>query len=98
MQIGRPFFIAAVFASFLAACVSLVPGADKVRVTEDESDISGCNIVGYLELPGVAQGQVNGANADAEFRNQTVGLGGNTAYVTYAPFGSPVTGVAYHCP
>jgi len=98
MPIGRLFSATVVYAVFLTACVSLAPGADKVRLTKNESDIAGCSALGNIQLPGVAEGQINGANADAEFRNQTVGVGGNAALVTYAPFGVPVEGVAYRCP
>lgn len=98
MPIGRLFWAAAVYAIFLTACASLAPGADRVRVTRDPSDIAACTALGDISLPGVTEGQINGANADVEFRNQTVGVGGNAALVTYAPYGVPVQGVAYRCP
>jgi hypothetical protein len=47
--------------------------------------------VGNIKVPRDAQGQVDIANADAEFRNQTIGLGGNTAFVTSAPLGVSVS-------
>lgn len=80
----------------LTACVSLEPGADKVRITKDASDVANCSAVGNIKVPGDAQGQVT--TATAEFRNQTVGFGGDTAFVTFSPFGVPVEGIAYRCP
>ena len=98
MPIERLFPASLICAVLLTACVSLAPGADKVRVTNSESDLSGCSAIGNIELPGVADGQINGTNAYSEFRNQAVSVGGNAALVTYAPFGSPIKGVAYRCP
>jgi hypothetical protein len=43
--------------------------------------------VGNIKVPRDAQGKIDIANADAEFRNQTIGFGGNTAFVTSAPLG-----------
>ena len=98
MPIRRLFSATVVYAAFLSGCVSLAPGADKVRLTKNEADLWGCSALGNIELPGYAEGQITGANADAEFRNQAVSVGGNAALVTYAPFGSPIKGVAYRCP
>lgn len=89
---------ASLLACMLAACVSLAPGADKVRITKDPSDISKCTAVGNVKVPENSQGNVDIANAGAEFRNQIVGLGGNTGFVTYGPLKVPVEGVAYRCP
>ena len=79
----------------LTACVSLAPGADKVRITNHASDVAACNAVGNINLPRNAQGQIDSLDADTEFRNQTVGLGGNTAFVTSTVLGQAV---AYRCP
>jgi hypothetical protein len=94
----RIFAVALVLGSVLPACVSLAPGADKVRITKDASDVSTCTAVGNIKVPRNSQGNVDIANAEAQFRNQTVGLGGNTGFVTYGPLGVPVEGVAYRCP
>ena len=79
----------------LDACLSTpgpVPGAEKVHVTTDPSDVSACTAVGKIKVPG------GSPNVDILFRNQAVGLGGNTAFVTVT-FGTiPVDGVAYSCP
>jgi hypothetical protein len=82
----------------LTACVSLAPGADKVRVTKNASDVANCSAVGNIKVPGEASGQVDIATADTEFRNQAIGFGGNAAFVTSSPFGIPVEGIAYRCP
>jgi hypothetical protein len=79
----------------LTACVSLAPGADKVHVTSNRSDVANCNAVGNIKVARDAQGQIDFVNADAEMRNQTVGLGGNTAFVTSSLLGE---GIAYRCP
>ena len=82
-------------AILLTACASLAPGADKVRVTQKAADVANCTAVGNIKLPRDAQGQAAPVNAVAEFRNQTVSFGGNTALVTSSLLGE---GVAYRCP
>lgn len=98
MQIARYLYVAIIFVVALSACVSLAPGADKVRITKDASDVSACSAVGNIRLPSDANGNVDGYNADAQFRNQTVGLGGNTAFVTRSGLFVPIEGIAYRCP
>lgn len=80
------------------ACVTPAPGAAKVRITKLPSDVSNCTAVGNIKVPRNSDGNVDIANAETEFRNQTIGLGGNTAFETAAPLGVPVEGIAYRCP
>jgi hypothetical protein len=82
-------------ACVLSACVTLVPGADRVRITRNAPDVTGCTPVGNIGAPRNADGTVDLANADRQVRNQTVGLGGNTALLV-SPIG--YDGVAYKCP
>jgi carbon monoxide dehydrogenase subunit G len=91
----RVLISAAGAAILLAACVSLAPGADKVHVTDKASDVANCTAVGNLRISRDAQGQVDLVDADTEYRNQTVGLGGNTAFVTSSVLGQ---GIGYRCP
>ena len=94
VHIGRLLITAPVL-SLLSACVTLAPGADKVRITQNPADVSSCSAVGNIKAPRGAQGQVDILDADTELRNQTIGLGGNTAFETSALLGE---GVAYRCP
>ena len=94
MHICRLLPTASVFA-LLTACVTLAPGADKVRITQNPAVVSSCSAVGNIKAPRSAQGQVDILDADTELRNQTIGLGGNTAFETSALLGE---GVAYRCP
>ena len=94
MHMGRLSMIVCANA-FLSACVALAPGADKVRITQNPADVSTCSAVGNIKAPRDGQGQVDIFNADAALRNQTIGLGGNTAFETSALLGE---GVAYRCP
>jgi len=71
--------------------IALVPGADKVRITKNPDDVASCKPVGNIHLK----------DADAnskEFRNEVVGLGGNSVMVTIGTPESPSQGVAYLCP
>jgi hypothetical protein len=91
--------LAAVITLWLTACVTPAPGADKVRITKSPSDVAACTAVGNITVPtNPSTGTVDIANAATEFRNQTVGLGGNTGLVTYGLVRAPAQGVAYRCP
>jgi hypothetical protein len=86
------------FPILVAACVSPAPGADRVRLTRNAADVSSCSAVGNVRVPPGSNGTVDIATADTEFRNQVVGYGGNTAFVSSEPLGVPVEGIAYRCP
>jgi len=84
-------FVSALILTFglLSACATtvLAPGADKVRMASNPSDVATCKATGNINIP-----QNAGLNADNIVRNQTVGFGGNTAFVT------PGSSIAYLCP
>jgi hypothetical protein len=83
-----------------AACqtVTPAPGADKVKVTHNSADVVACTAAGNIKVPRNANGVVDMATAETEFRNQAVGLGGNAALVTVGAMGIPAEGIAYKCP
>jgi hypothetical protein len=84
---------ALIAASLLSACaapVALAPGADKVQLTNDAGKVASCTPVGNIAVPNVAS-----EDSFAELRNHTIGLGGNTVFITSTQYG---TGVAYRCP
>ena len=72
----------------LAACVTtvLAPGADKVRMTSSPADVAGRKALGNLE------GSSDAINYQNIVRNETVGPGGNVAFLTTG------SGIAYLCP
>jgi hypothetical protein len=72
--------------------VAPVPGAEKVRLTRNASEVSTCSAVGNIRI------NASGSNARTEFRNGVVGFGGNIGLVTNGPAWAPVEGIAYHCP
>jgi hypothetical protein len=74
------------------------PGADQVRLSTNAADVATCTVAGNLQVPKDAQGRVDGASAQTQFRNLTVGLGGNLALVTEGYVSIPVAGIAYRCP
>lgn len=82
-----------------AGCVTATnaPGADRVRITHNPADVAECTAVGKVKVPRNAQGAVVIQTAATEFRNQTVGLGGNAALVTVGGVDVPVEGFAYRC-
>jgi hypothetical protein len=77
-----------------AGCVTvaLAPGAEKVKLTKNASDVVSCKAVGNVKSPMVGYDGIN-----ATLQNQALGLGGNTVFVT-GPAGESIAGVAYSCP
>jgi len=70
--------------------VRLVPGADRVKLTENTSDVAGCKVVGNVA---VVLGRDDLRFREDLLRNRTVGLDGNTVFLT-----TSYEGVAYRCP
>jgi hypothetical protein len=87
-----------VCAIFLGACVTAAPGADKVRMTKNASDVSGCTAVGNVDTLAAPEGPSQIADSSTVLRNKAVGLGGNVIFITSATLGVPDQGVAYRCP
>lgn len=77
-----------------AGCVTvaLAPGAEKVKITKVTGDVASCKAVGNVTAPMQGTEAIN-----ATLQNQTLGLGGNTVFVT-GPEGQAIGGVAYNCP
>lgn len=73
-----------------AACSSLSPGAEKVKVTRDPKDVAGCKAVGQVSgltgtqaLPGAEKKMMNAAfalRADVVFVTSTIGSYDGVAY------------------
>jgi hypothetical protein len=74
-----------------ASCVTtaLAPGAAQVKIVRNAADVAACTAVGNV---------VPDAQKLQDARNLTVGLGGNTIFVTSESFGTILNGVAYRCP
>jgi hypothetical protein len=82
----------AVGLSSCVVAVAPVPGADKVRLSRNASEVSTCSAVGNIRV------NASGSNARTEFRNAVVGFGGNIGLVSNGPTWAPVEGTAYRCP
>ena len=87
-----------IFAIFVSACVTLAPGAEKVRITKIASDVLGCTAVGSVDTVGAPQGPSAIDDSSKELRNKALGLGGNVVFVTSSVLNVPQEGVAYRCP
>lgn len=70
---------------------TLAPGADRVKLTHNASEVAGCKVVGNVS--GWTVVGDNRYNYEEQLRNQTVGLDGNTVFLT-----TTGEGVAYRCP
>jgi hypothetical protein len=83
----------------MVACESipLAPGADQVRLTRNPADVSSCKPVGNVSGE-CSSGSHQLQAIEPLLRNHTVGLGGNTVFVTVDSLGIACEGVAYHCP
>ena len=77
-------------ATLTAGCVTtaLAPGAAQVKIVRNTADVAACTAVGNV---------VPDARKAEDARNLTVGLGGNTIFVTTESFGTIINGVAYRC-
>jgi hypothetical protein len=89
-----------VAAILMSACVTVtpVPGADKVHLTQTAADVTGCTAVGNIKATRDGNGGIDPPTAETELRNQTVGLSGNTAFISSGSLSVPMAGVAYRCP
>ena len=83
----------------LAACTpfTLAPGAAQVWVTKSSAEVAGCAPVGNLQVPTNGDGSLDIFHALGHLQNQTIGLGGNVAFVTEGTLRIPKAGVAYKC-
>lgn len=84
--------------SLLSACVqvALAPGAEKVRLTSNPQDVTPCTAVGNVRASANdRETNLLVVNSLDELRNQAIGLGGNTVFITNRELGE---GVAYRCP
>jgi len=87
-------FVSVTLALMSSGCaqVALAPGADQIKVTRMPSDVASCAAVGNVD------GQ-NGSGLTSDgirqLQNQTVGVGGNTVFVTSDL--PPQKGIAYRC-
>lgn len=75
----------------LASCVTtaLAPGAADVQTVRNAADVTSCTAVGNVRQP---------PDQNVDMRNLTVGVGGNTLFVTEEGLGLVKAGVAYRCP
>jgi|SRR5579872_7087584 len=94
-------FFSLLMGGSLAACfpaVPLVPGADRVMITQNPADVTSCTPVGNIDS-GIIQGP--GDFEPKQMRNQAVGLGGNVVFDTTirSKFGSAtkISGVIFRC-
>jgi hypothetical protein len=74
------------------ATVALAPGAERVRLTKSAADVASCKPVGNVKAPSDSP-----PDFVATIRNQAMGLGANTIFVT-RDINGPEEGVAYNCP
>lgn len=99
MQHSKSILIAVACVTLGTAChsvstdrkVTLIPGAAKIRLTTNSSDVAQCKAVGDVY-------PANMESPAQEFRNNVLGFGGNAALVTAGTVKEPLQGVAYHCP
>ena len=82
----------AVLVTSSCVTVTLAPGADKVKLTNNPADVAACKPVGNVS----AKLDIwNPKDAEFQLRNRTVGLDGNALF--YTGWGEN-EGVAYRCP
>ena len=80
--------IALMLSAALTGCVTLAPGADKVKLTSNAADVKGCVAVGNVK----ADAQNDPLDIDNTLRNQALGLNADVVFRTALG-----AGVAYRC-
>jgi hypothetical protein len=80
--------IALVLSAALSGCVTLAPGADKVKLTSNAADVKGCVAVGNVKT----DAQNDPLDVDNTLRNQAVGLNADVVFRTGLG-----AGVGYRC-
>jgi hypothetical protein len=80
--------IALVLSATLSGCVTLAPGADKVKLTSNAADVKGCVAVGNVKT----DAQNDPMDVDNTLRNQAVGLNADVVFRTALG-----AGVGYRC-
>ena len=88
--VPKAWLLAALITSGCAT--TLDPGAADVKILRDSSAVNECVTVGHIDPHPDTPGYT-----EAEARNLTVELGGNTFLVTSQSLGSMISGVAYRC-
>mgnify|MGYP001791297128 CR=1 FL=1 len=76
----------------VACTTALIPGAEKIKVTRDQSLVSDCKSLGFVEAKPPFSTPNDARN---EMKNKTAILGGNVLFVTN--YALKATGVAYSC-
>jgi hypothetical protein len=76
------------------ATVALAPGAEKVRLTKNAKDVTTCKVVGNVKRAPDS----SSLDSEPSIRNQALGVGGNTVFITQEDISGPRQGVAYQCP
>ena len=80
--------------NFGCVTVALAPGADKVRLTKNPADVTTCKVVGNVRR----SPDSSSLDSEPSIRNQAIGLGGNTVFISQEDLSGPKQGVAYQCP
>jgi hypothetical protein len=77
-----------VLSASLSGCVTLAPGADKVKLTSNAADVKGCVAVGNVK----ADAHNDPMDIDNTLRNQAIGLNADVVFRTDVG-----AGVGYRC-
>jgi hypothetical protein len=80
--------IVVAFTTIVAGCVTLAPGADKVKFTSNAADVKGCTAVGNVQ----ADAKNDPLDVENTLRNQALGLSADMVFRT-----SMDSGVGYRC-
>jgi len=80
--------IVLVFSTALSGCVTLAPGANKVKLTSNAADVKGCVAVGSVK----GDAQNDPMDVDNTLRNQALGLNADVVFRTGLD-----AGVGYRC-
>jgi len=80
------------FFLFVGCTTTLIPGAEKVKVTREQALVTECKSLGFIEAKPPYSTPNDARN---EMKNKTAILGGNVLFVTN--YSMKATGAAYLC-
>jgi hypothetical protein len=83
-----------VTALLIASCTTLVPQAQKIRVTDKSEEVANCQILGTVHSH---PPYVMPSDGENQLRNNAAVLGADTLFLTSTGALRGMTGMAYRC-
>src|SRR5690348_16393375 len=97
MRYTRMLFVSSLIVLTACTPLNLAPGAAQVRLTTVAAEVAGCSPVGNIRIAKDDPAVFDSPHAIALVQNQTIGFGGNVAFISEGSPRFPSAGIAYRC-